>query len=372
MANLSRGSVDAAVLIDDTDRLPPSTLRRIVELRGKCRYGMLLTAARVPIDTSILLSGENDRYILLPSIQDRPNDLLLIASLMWERLAGPDSDLASSCDESAVEAFLEGIYPNGAWSLEKILGAVFQLLDNRGAIVFGDVRERIFYYDLAPLLMRLARETFTSPPVAPTRAVLVVEGETDEAYIRHAADVAQERNGWQLLDGLDVRPAGSGRGGGGNEVVQRVLEFGRDGVAALGLFDCDGPGRDAFDLARKQQLERLLLPFQFDPLQRDAENARVEIEDLLPVEILTRFYAEHQEMHPEEKHWRLGRWRIVPRGKDKEALAAWVIRVASYDDMERVVYILTQVRNKLRLPCPEETRNRVWLSRLANRPCEDD
>jgi hypothetical protein len=367
MTALPKRSLDAVVLIDDADRLPRPTLRRLVELRTRCQSGMLLTAARVPIDTSILLSNEADSYILLPSVQDRPNDLLMIASLMWERLAGPDGDLASSCDESALQALLEGVYPRGAWSLEKVLGEVFHLLDNREAIVFGKVRERISYYDVAPSLMRLARETFVSSPVAPTSAVLVVEGDTDEIYMRHSAELARERNGWELLKGLDVLSAGPGRGGGGGEVVQRALELRHEGVAAVGLFDYDRPGRDAFDMARRQQLGRLLLPREFDPLLRDSESACVEIEDLLPVEILARYYLEHEEMYPEEKHWRLGRLRIVPKGEDKEALATWITQVASYDDMERMVYVLVMVRDMLKLPCPEETRNQTWTSELARR-----
>src|SRR5262249_10149162 len=141
---------------------------------------------------------------------------------------------------------------------------------------------RISYHHLAPIFMRQAREALPTPHIEPTKAILVVEGETDVIYLRHAATLAERKKGWQLLDGLDVQPAGGGREGGGIAVVQHVAELCRDRISALCLFDYDTSGRDAFDAAGRQNLERLLLPMHFDPLHRDAVEARVEIEDLLP------------------------------------------------------------------------------------------
>jgi hypothetical protein len=194
-----------------------------------------------------------------------------------------------------------------------------------------------------------------------------VEGETDAIYLRHAAMLAERENGWQLLDGLDVQPAGAGREGGGIAVVQYVAELRRDGISALALFDYDKSGRDAFDAAGRQSLERLLLPMHFDPLHRDAMEARVEIEDLLPVDMVARFYAAHDSLSPEEKHWRLGSWRIVPHGADKHTLATWVSEVASFEDIERFIYILGQVRHRLKLPCPEGVLAKSELTRLAHK-----
>lgn len=362
MTQLAAEPTDAVILFDDCGRLPTQTFRRLVELRGRCRRGMLMTTAKVASEISILLDGEHDFYIRLPTIQDRPDDLLLLGSLMWERLAGIENDLAASCDDMAVEAFLSGIYPNGAWSLEEILNQVYALLED-GVLA----PTRISYHDLAPVFMRHARDAMPTPRIEPTKAILVVEGETDVIYLRHAAAVAEEKNGWQLLDGLDVQPAGAGREGGGIAVVQRVSELRRDGISAIGLFDYDTSGRDAFDAASRQNLERLLLPMHFDPLHRDAAEARVEIEDLLPVDIVARFYATHRSLSPEEKHWRLGDWRIVPLGVDKHTLATWVSEVAGFEDMERFIYILGQVRHRLKLPCPEGVLAKSALARLVHR-----
>jgi len=362
MTRLAAEPTDAVILIDDCGRLPTPTFRRLVELRGQCRRGMLMTTAKVASEISILFDGEQDFYIRLPPIQARPDDLLLLGSLIWERLAGFENDLASSCDDMAVEAFLAAVYPNGAWSLEETLNEVYALLED-GA----PAPTRISYHDLAPIFMRHARDALPTPPIEPTKAILVVEGETDVIYLRHAAALAEEKNGWQLLDGLDVQPAGAGREGGGIAVVQRVAELRRDGISALCLFDYDTSGRDAFETASRQNLERLLLPTNFDPLHRDAAEARVEIEDLLPVDMVARFYAAHESLSPEEKHWRLGDWRIVPRGVDKHTLATWVSEVAGFEDMERFIYVLGQVRHRLKLPCPEGVLAKSALARLAHR-----
>jgi hypothetical protein len=365
MAKLARDSVDGAVLIDDCDKIAASTLRKLVELRGRCSRGLLLTASRVPVDTSILLSRPHDSYIPLPSIEQRPDDLLLLASLMWERLGTHADDLASCCDESAVEALLDGIYPRGAWSLEQILAAIHELVDSSGSQLAEHSLPRISYHDLSPIFMRHVRESMPSAPVVPTNAVVVVEGDTDERYLRCAAHLAKVRHGWNLLEGLDIRSAGVGRGGGGSVVVERLLELQRDGIAAVGLFDYDGPGRGAFDMAGRHKLGRLLLPVTFDSLQRNPEIAAVEIEDLLPVSLLAAFYSQHREMQPEERHWRLGRWRIVPKGIDKDALATWVSMAATYEDVERLVYVLSLIRDRLSLPCPAVLRSKSWVVSLS-------
>lgn len=362
MTHLAAKPTDAVVLIDDCAHLPGATFRRLVELRSRCRHGILMTTTKVASEISTLFDGEQDFYIQVPPIQDRPDDLLLLGSLMWERVAGIENDLATSCDDTAVEAFLGGIYPHGAWSLEEALNQVYALFEDG-----SPAPTQISYHDLAPIFMRQARDALPMPSIEPTKAILVVEGETDVVYLRHAAMLAERKNGWQLLDGLDVQPAGAGREGGGIAVVQYVAELRRDGISALGLFDYDTSGRDAFDAAGRQSLERLLLPMHFDPLHRDAIEARVEIEDLLPVDMVARFYATHESLSPEEKHWRLGAWRIVPRGADKHVLATWVSEVATFEDIERFIYVLGQVRGRLKLPCPEGVLAKSELTRLAHR-----
>jgi hypothetical protein len=60
----------------------------------------------------------------------------------------------------------------------------------------------------------------------------------------------------------------------------------------------------------------------------------------------------------------------VPLGKDKGELAEWVCSVATYDDLERYVYLLVEVRHLLGLPCSEAMRDDRWLRHLQQRPAE--
>ncbi|MFE9693634.1 hypothetical protein [Micromonospora sp. NPDC005806] len=368
MERMARGQLEALVLVDDCDRIPPRTLRKLVEKRRGC-LGLLLTANQISVDISAHLSEEGDYYLPIPPLEQRPDELLLIASTIWQQLVGPrGDDLARSCDELAVRALSEGPYPDGAWSLQRVLTDVIGLLESSGDLVAGRLQRSISYADIAPLLLRLARERVAVAHVAPTNAVLVVEGDTDESYLHSAARLANEWKGWRLLDGLTVEAAARGRGGGGTEVVRRVQNLHREGIPALGLFDYDIPGRDAYDLAGRNGLQRLLLPVEFDPLRRDSQFAIVEIEDLLPVELLIQYYELHDDKSPEEQHWRLGHLRIVPLGENKGEIAGWVSGAATYQDLERMVHLLVQVRQQLRLPCTREMADRGWLRLLQHQP----
>ncbi|MEU7961340.1 hypothetical protein [Micromonospora humida] len=366
MERLSRGSLDAIVVVDDCDRLSASTLRKLVASRRNCR-GLFLTATRVGSDTSSVLDGEHDHYLRVPHLEGRPDDLLLVAATLWSQLSMPP--LADACDESATEALLLGTYGKGAWSLAAVLAGLVELLEASGDLDAGRLHRKITSSDVMPHLFRLVREQMPQPAVAPTDAVLVAEGETDENYLRRAAELALEEQGWRLLDGLQVESP-AGRTGGASAVVDRLLELRRDGVTGIGLFDRDPPGSVAWDIAHRHGLKRYQLPARFDPLDRGDQGAIVEIEDLLPVELLDRYYQEHPDASCEERHWRLGRWRVVPLGKDKGKLAEWVCSVATYDDLERYVYLLVEIRYLLGLPCSPAMRDKRWLARLQQRPSE--
>ncbi|SCL50681.1 ATP-binding protein [Micromonospora chersina] len=364
MKRLSQGNLDTIVVVDDCDKLQASTLRQIVARRRNCR-GLFLTATKVGSETSSALDDEYDRYLRIPHLDRRPDDLLLVAAMIWSRMSMPP--LADACDESFTEVLLQGTYPKGARSLEAILTSMAELLETSGDMAGGHLNRKITSGDVTPHLLRLFRAQAEQATVAPTDAVLMVEGETDEVYLRRAAELALQEHGWRLLDGLQVESP-VGRTGGGSSVVDRLLDLRRDGINGIGLFDRDPPGSAAMDIARKHNLKRYQLPTKFDPLDRGDEGALVEIEDLLPVEMLNRYYEEHPDASAEERHWRLGRWRIVPLGKDKGDLAAWVCSVATYDDLERYVYLLVAVRQTLGLPRYVSMSDKSWLSRLQQRP----
>ncbi|XVV15412.1 hypothetical protein ACQP2X_14045 [Actinoplanes sp. CA-131856] len=363
MKQLGQNGLDAIVVVDDCDKLQASTLRQLITNRRKCR-GLFLTATKVGSEISSALDGEYDHYLRIPHLDRRPDDLQLVTAMIWGRMSMPP--LADACDESFTEVLLQGTYARGAWSVESILTSMAELLETSGDLTGEHFNRKITSGDFMPHLLRLFREQAEQKAVAPTDAVLMVEGETDEVYLKRAAELAMEERGWRLLDGLQIESP-IGRTGGGSAVVDRLLDLRRDGITGIGLFDRDPPGSAAMDIARKHDLKRYQLLAKFDPLDRGDVGALVEIEDLLPVELLSRFYEEHPHLSAEEWHWRLGRWRIVPLGKDKGDLAAWICSVATYDDLERYVYLLVTARQALGLPFPAELSDKSWLSRLQQR-----
>ena len=60
----------------------------------------------------------------------------------------------------------------------------------------------------------------------------------------------------------------------------------------------------------------------------------------------------------------------MPLGKDKGELAEWVRSVATYNDLERYVYLLFEIRQLLDLPFPAVMRDKNWLPRLQQRAAE--
>jgi hypothetical protein len=340
------------VLVDDCDRAP-ATLSRLVQRRSLLA-GFILTAVEVEAGITQQLVGDADAYVRLPHIQYRAPALLLMASLMWGELVGSDSDISAACDDSAVVALLRGPFEDGAWSLNEVLRLLMAQLVSTGDLVEGQIRRRITGADITSAVIQNVAARFSPKSPEPRATKVILEGDTDVIYLRHAAKLAQNSRNWDLLNGLDLQPAAPGRGGGGEAVTARLLGLRDGGAGAIGIYDNDSPGRRAAKLARERGLSYLLLPEGLDPLRRGGEEVRVEIEDLLPVALLMRFYEEHPELMPEERHWCHGYWRLVPCGIDKDVLAQWVSTAATLDDMGAFLYLLCVARSRVGLPIPSD------------------
>lgn len=78
----------------------------------------------------------------------------------------------------------------------------------------------------------------------------------------------------------------------------------------------------------------------------DHQNRAVELEDLLPIGAMVRFYDANLDLSPEEVRWRAGAWRIVPKGPDKEVLASWAAQFLDVSGCERLIYVLCMVRKR--------------------------
>lgn len=358
------------VLIDDCDGCP-STVDRLTALRSKLS-GLLLTASSAGPAVVQQMSGVDDVYIPLPHLQQRAKTLLLVASVMWEEVAGAGSNLSSLCDDSATAALIQGPFVAGARSLHDVLRSLHNQLIADGDIVDGVPLRRITRGDVTAALVYHIAPSFAPETATPRTFAVVCEGDTDVTYLRAAAEKAASVRGWNLLEGLQIEAAGAGRAGGSAALTRRVLLLHSKGDRCIGLYDNDEAGRRAARRAKENGLDRVLLPSSFDPLRRDGDQAVVEIEDLLPVDVLVRFYTMHPDMKPQEMHWYSGYWRVVPAGPDKDALASWVSSTCDFSELEAFAYVLCVLRQALQLPMPQDVPPlREWEQRIRDKQAED-
>jgi hypothetical protein len=192
------------------------------------------------------------------------------------------------------------------------------------------------------------------PPEREDLIRIVVEGSTDATYLERAAQLADEEWGVDLLSGCQVAPPGGERAGGAEKAVRELFSLEVQSITAIALFDDDEPGRTAAKNARNLKAQKvLLLPAEFDPLKAPHGSGTVEIEDLLPLPLLERFYTTHPELEPEETTVRRGLTRVAVAGPDKEIAANWVCQHASFQDMQKVVCVLCMLRESIGLPLPD-------------------
>ncbi len=160
-----------------------------------------------------------------------------------------------------------------------------------------------------------------------TRAVLVVEGGTDEAYLRLAADVLGRA---EQLAGLAIIPAG----GASAAALQAVVLRAETHLPVLVLLDNDDPGRHARDtLAKRLGFERRrevttyaeVLPGY--PLGTEAE-------DLFASTFLERFVQESGERAITGKQVLYGEtWHFDLTSAAKSAFVAWARANATLTDV---------------------------------------
>jgi len=122
------------------------------------------------------------------------------------------------------------------------------------------------------------------------KGVVVVEGTTDESYLRLAAKVARRPD---LVDDLYITPAGNAE----RVVVQSVLLQRQTARPLLALLDNDPPGRDAmkaltgrFKFQNKKEVLTVV-----EALPGVSADFPAEAEDLFPSALMQRFVDEEGE-----------------------------------------------------------------------------
>lgn len=366
---LGRGRI-SLLTVNRLDVLSQSARDGILANRDRCSIGMAATAETLSAVARATLAEPLDVVINIPVLEQRPRDILAIAEWLWRQLCGdPSASLVSLSDDEALENLCQGPYPGGVSSLRDSLRYLADALVTTGDLLDGELRRSIEARDVSEALLAVLRERPTTGWGAVTPAVIVVEGSTDVTYLEVAATRAADAWGWDLLDGCELRAAGEDRRGGAEGVWRRLFELTANSVECIGLFDNDDVGRRENTMARRNNLRAELLPREFDRLKLPEEHRSLEIEDLLCVPLLDRFYEEHANLEPEERRERVGGLRrITPQGVDKERLAAWVSEVATIHECERLVYVLCRLRKALGLGIPRDGLDE-WLGELIDADC---
>lgn len=363
--NLARRSV-SLLDIDRLDQLSSGIRSSVIDNRGSLTVGLFATAEQLSAVTVASLTGDNDIVIEIPPLEQREADVLVIAQLLWPSACGADSDLLGNCSDEAAENLCRGPYFEGATSLRSALEQLANALIASGDLLDGEFRRNVEAQDISSAVLASVRAQDSRPPAMPVPAVVIVEGSTDVTFLARAAQLGESELGWQLLNGFEFRPGGEARSGGASAAKRMLFELAGRSIDCLGLFDNDDVGRREATAGRDLGLQVELLPPQFDRMAFVSEPHTVEIEDLLSIDLLDRFYERHHDLRPEEIRWRFdGRWRIVPRGVDKEQLANWAMEEMQLKDCHRLLYVVCLVRKRLGLPVPRADLE-SWLSELLS------
>lgn len=368
LRSLARGEV-GVLAVNRFDNLAPTTRNGLLTGRGSCA-GLVATAESLNAVTRAALTEDLDVVVDLPPLDQRPRDILAISQLLWPDVCGdPGADFASSCIDDALEGLCLGPYPHGVESLRSMLRQMADALITGGELLDGMLRRPLEARDVSDALLASLRVTSNVSIGQTAPAVVVVEGSTDVTYLHAAATLARARWGWSLLDGCEVVPAGDDRRGGAEKVWHRLFELTAHSVDCIGLFDNDDVGRREHKVTRKQNQRAELLPPEFDRLRLPQDHRSLEIEDLLCLRVLDRFYEEHADLEPEERRERVGGLRrVTPQGVDKQTLADWAAARMTVEECERVVYVLCRLRKGLGLPAPREDFDE-WLRELVDAQC---
>jgi 5S rRNA maturation endonuclease (ribonuclease M5) len=189
-------------------------------------------------------------------------------------------------------------------------------------------------HGLATVLDRLGQ----LPPG--TRAALIVEGGTDEAYLRQAADTLGRA---ELLEDVVVLPGGGAMGAASAAIVLRA----ESAVPLLVLLDHDDAGRRArdtlvsrFDFVRGDEVLTYADVFDGGPLG-------VEAETLFDLELLRRFVAERGRAasHGERRIHGLDHVRLTSSGKS--AFVGWLRTNVAPAHLERWAALLDLLAERL-------------------------
>lgn len=147
--------------------------------------------------------------------------------------------------------------------------------------------------------------------------VILVEGKTDELYLRWARRVCERS------EAVEVEACGAA-----SRIPQRAAALTNSGVPCVALFDSDEVGSDQHKQLKEWKYASMTLPVEAFSLRGAEDHVRcvVEIEDMLPLELVKEFFRVRPDRLPEIviAMPRSSKERWVVHKDDKLALAEWV------------------------------------------------
>lgn len=212
--------------------------------------------------------------------------------------------------------------------------------DEPRASLLGDLFRDAALPDLMERVDRLPEDAL---------AFLIVEGDTDEGFLRIAATKAKRKD---LLDGIAIIPSG----GADKLVTQALLTKQLTDRPILTLLDYDEIGKDAANRLAKLgfQNKKEILSYRA-VFKGSGDLTGLEAEDLWPDHLHESFVAKHgKDVLAEQK--RIGKdgiWHYGYTKAGKELIGDYLKKSVKQSDTDRWVELMKMVRELLEIDAPE-------------------
>jgi len=359
-----RRSADRVLVAELPGDMSISSRRAILEA-GISSRACVLTATHLHALERHLVRPYRKVDLLPP--ESIPAQVLAVADIVWVERLGMTLPLSDGLVEDARAALVRGPFPTGYCSVVTLVEMLSERLALGGAVQDASLTRAIDVSDVNGALVEMFRAEVPPVPPSPRRLVILVEGDTDAVYLKRAAELCNAEWTAELLKGCDVEAAGGGREGGATKAVPKLAALSQDNDA-IALFDYDEMGRRGLRQARELGFNAMTLPREFGRANHEPD---VEVEDLLPLDMLQSFYAEHPGASAEQKYVSGDDEvvRIVVKGEDKQLVADFFANRANFRDAERLAYVTCALWHMLKLPLPPGPAENMgeWLRGLQGR-----
>lgn len=361
---------EAYVIIDD---LPESVAaRRTAEQHASAFQGWMLLLTRPEYMVDARLAGITER-ITLSHVDRRVEDKVCwLVGLLWEELraaGGLVSDEACATLQRIPAKTLATICEAPFGEKVRCLGTFAQHVAE--TLLIALPAEETGPLDTNELLKAFVAFYSPNGPSEYGAGYRVwVEGETDVEILKLAGKLATARLGTELTAGLAFRPLGGGREGGTSNITEVVVQHNTNKNRDLFVLDNDAPGRLAEGKLKTLNQSTKLLPKEFLRKHPSTDSSlEIEIEDLISLDCLDRFFIKNPNLTPEYEglYYKTPSFRrLVIQGRDKDRFIDWLKGNAEFEDLERVCFLLCEIRQHFGLAAPKGgSEMKAWCEEIC-------